>query len=209
MARTMLTPVLEGRVASPNGSPMNAIEHLMDEHRTLEGILGAMETWAESLDARTDGENGRQLGFFATFLRDYVDPVHHQKEERVLFEALIEHGFPRDIGPVAAMQREHDECRALVRRMTSLADSAHEWTADDKESLRGVVFGYIEHLSHHIFKEDNVLYPVAVSQLPAERLARMVVEFEAMDAAAGRASLLAQAASLWQPPPYSAPAHAL
>lgn len=178
---------------------MNAIDYLMDEHRTLESVLGAMETWAESLDARADDENGRQLGAFASFLRDYVDPVHHQKEERILFEALIEYGFPRDVGPVAAMRREHDECRSLVQRMASIAGSAHEWTADDKAMLRGVVFGYIEHLSHHIFKEDNVLYPVALSQLPAERLASMMADFEAVDARTGRDALLTQVASLCQP----------
>lgn len=186
---------------------MNAIEHLMDEHRTLESVLGAMETWAESLQTRSDLENGEQLGHFASFLRDYVDPVHHQKEERVLFEALVEYGFPREVGPVAAMLREHDECRALVRRMSALASSAREWNADDKATVRGVVFGYIEHLSHHIFKEDNVLYPVAASQLPAERLARMVAEFAAIDALTDRTSLISQAASLCQPPATSSATH--
>ena len=187
---------------------MNAIDYLMDEHRTLESVLGAMETWAESLDTRSADENGRQLDIFASFLRDYVDPVHHQKEERILFEALIDHGFPRDIGPVAAMRREHDECRALVQRMTSLAGSAHQWTADDQESLRGVVFGYIEHLSHHIFKEDNVLYPVAASQLPAERLARMVAEFEAIDALTDRSGLLTRVAPLCERVPFTTTAYA-
>lgn len=149
---------------------MDAIETLMNEHRTIERVLDAMTGFADETRRRgsTDQE---ELGRFVTFLREFADAHHHHKEEDVLFEAMIEHGFPRESGPVAVMLNDHDEGRALVRILAEKAAAAGDWTDDDRQEIADAAHGFSDLLHAHIHKEDRILYPMAEQRLPPETLA--------------------------------------
>ncbi len=86
---------------------MDAIETLMNEHRTIEQVLDAMVGFAE--EARRRGATEKEeLARFVGFVREFADACHHGKEEDILFAAMVAGGFPRNGGPIAVMLHEHD-----------------------------------------------------------------------------------------------------
>ena len=93
---------------------MEATRILMDEHRVIERVLGALEAAA----ARMSSGASVRVEFFlqtANFIAGFADGCHHRKEEGVLFPALEAAGIPRAGGPVGVMLAEHEEARAITR----------------------------------------------------------------------------------------------
>ena len=94
---------------------------------------------------------------------------------------MQEAGIPKEGGPIGVMLHEHEQGRAFVK---SLGEGIARYTADDKESVAGIIEnarGYFNLLSHHIFKEDNVLFPMAAKLIPEGIQARLIDEFEKVE----------------------------
>ena len=153
-----------------------AIETLMNEHRVIERVLGSLETFAARLEAEADPR--ATLREFARFFREFADRCHHAKEEDRLFVEMVRHGFPREQGPIAVMLADHVEGRAHVGGLARAGEGTGPLTADEASSVRFHVGGYVPLLRSHIMKEDNVLYPMAMSALPAEAMERLAREFD-------------------------------
>ncbi|HSN16504.1 MAG TPA: hemerythrin domain-containing protein, partial [Anaeromyxobacteraceae bacterium] len=144
---------------------MDAIETLMAEHRSIERVLDALVLFSEEV-LRAEATDKEELSRFATFIREFADRCHHGKEEAILFEAMVEHGFPRDGGPIAVMLGEHERGRALVARLRARAEQPGPWGQADRQEIADVAREYAELLRGHIHKEDAVLYPLAERHLP-------------------------------------------
>jgi hemerythrin-like domain-containing protein len=156
---------------------MDAIETLMNEHRTIELGLDALVAFAEQT-VRGDRDGRSELARFVRFIREYADAHHHGKEEKILFEAMVSAGFPLHGGPIAVMLHEHDQGRALVGELARLASQAEAWTADDRQRVAEAAIGFAELLRHHIQKEDSILYPMAQARLPDDALVEVTVRCE-------------------------------
>jgi hemerythrin-like domain-containing protein len=177
---------------------MDAIETLMQEHRTIEQVLEALVGFAEEM-ARTGRTDQQELGRFVTFLREFADARHHAKEEEVLFRAMVQAGFPSQGGPIAVMLQEHGLGRAHVAALAGLAGQASPWSAADLARLGEASRGYAYLLRAHIQKEDGVLYPMAERRLPEAAMAQVDEACGRLDrasAAAGGPGLLALAEAL-------------
>ncbi len=160
---------------------MDAIETLMSEHRVIEGVLDALVAFSD--EARRKGTTEKEeLARFVAFLRGFADACHHGKEEGVLFATMVEHGFPRDGGPIAVMLHEHDQGRALIAVLKARAEQPAPWTDADRQEVASVAAGYADLLRGHIQKEDGVLYPLAENYLPPEILDRVGERCEAFEA---------------------------
>ncbi|BDG06261.1 hemerythrin domain-containing protein [Anaeromyxobacter oryzae] len=176
---------------------MDAIETLMNEHRTIERVLDALVGFADETVRKGTTEK-EELSRFVTFLREYADASHHAKEEGVLFPSMIAHGFPAQGGPVAVMLHEHDDGRALVSVLATRAGQDGEWTAGDRRDVAEHARAFSDLLRGHIHKEDAILYPMAVQRLPEDALEDVSArcgELDAQKAAAGE-RLLALADAL-------------
>jgi hemerythrin-like domain-containing protein len=163
---------------------MDAIETLMNEHRTIERAIDALVSFADETRRKTADDRGSkaELAKFVTFIRDFADACHHGKEEDILFAAMIEAGFPSRGGPVAVMLMEHDQGRAHVRALADLAAQEAPWTADDRQRVAEAAYGYGNLLRAHIHKEDAILYPMAEQRLSAEVMERVSADCEAYEA---------------------------
>lgn len=146
---------------------MKAVEILMNEHRTIERAIGAMQAWAAAVRHDPDPQESEDLARFVSFLRDFVDGCHHAKEQDILFATMVQHGFPREQGPIAVMLHEHELGRALIATLASLVERPTPWNADDRQQLGDTVRTYAQLLREHIQKEDRVLYPLAEARLPS------------------------------------------
>ena len=82
-----------------------------------------------------------------------------------MFPVLEARGIPRDGGPIGVMLYEHQIARKLTRDMhDALANARADGTAAP-ESFRQAARSYIDLLTNHIFKEDNILFRIAQAML--------------------------------------------
>jgi hemerythrin-like domain-containing protein len=159
---------------------MQATQILMEEHRVIERVLTALQVAAERL---SQGEEIRPAFFVnaALFIKNFADGCHHRKEEGVLFIAMNESGMPVQGGPLGVMLAEHEQGRAFAREMN---DAARKWEAGDLSARFAVVQnarGYVALLRQHIYKEDNILFPMADRLIPPERQEKVAADFERIE----------------------------
>lgn len=143
---------------------MDPIKILMDEHDVILNVITALEKYAE------EGTSLDKIPKFVKFFREFLDKCHHGKEEKILFEEMEKHGFSRNHGPLSVMLYEHDEGRKLVTKLESCR----------KDELNEVVRDFSAVLREHIEKENNVLYPMAVSRIK-DGMNDLIEKFEAFE----------------------------
>jgi len=133
-------------------------DELMDEHRAIERMLKVVSIASDRLESGQQVD--KQIFIDASdFFRNFADKCHHAKEEKLLFEKMMERGVSGEVGPIAVMLREHEDGRAHVRRIADLSNKKLD--GKGSRELVSQTRGYVDLLSQHIMKEDNVLYPMA------------------------------------------------
>jgi hemerythrin-like domain-containing protein len=160
---------------------MTPIQQLQAEHRIIEKALRALTGLSGRLKR---GESIQPDAFerLFEFLTAFADLRHHQKEEKCLFPALALHGIPRDHGPLGVMLQEHCSGRALIEHMKRAASS---YAGHDRNAVRHFTEAareYVELLTEHIHKEDNVLFRIAESLLDEHSMRSLQDEFEQAEA---------------------------
>ncbi len=153
---------------------MRATKDLRAEHEGVQLMLRVLGVLARK------AENGEpfdrdQVGKIIEFLRVFVDKCHHGKEEDVLFPELEKARIARHGGPVGVMLHEHESGREFIRRMTESLGSG-----DDK-GFAEAAEGYIDLLTAHIQKENDVLFVMADRVLSAEKQEEMFERFERIE----------------------------
>jgi hemerythrin-like domain-containing protein len=115
------------------------------------------------------------------FLRTFADRRHHEKEETILFPALIRRGVPSHGCPIGALTMEHQKGRVMVGELAEAIRgcAAAEPAARENlvKSLRALVALY----PSHIWKEDYLLFPLAGKVLTAEDQQELMDKFEAVE----------------------------
>jgi hemerythrin-like domain-containing protein len=148
---------------------------LAREHENILKVADALERESEVI------EKGKEIDeeFFRSvieFIRNYADKFHHAKEEDILFKEFMKK-VESDEGcvhcnPVEQMLIEHDEGRAATKLME---EGVNENVKD--KVLKGAR-GYVGLIRDHIFKEDNILYPMTDGVLGDEIEREMLGKFE-------------------------------
>ncbi len=157
-----------------------AIRILMDEHREIEKVLGALETWVSAATPGS-GLDRAPAARFARFFRQFADAAHHGKEEDILFAALLERGFSAQNGPVAVMLYEHTLGREHVGALRAFGSGEGAPSAAESDGLVAHAASYVPLLSAHIQKEDNILYPMALRVLAEPELDALAARYEAFE----------------------------
>jgi hemerythrin-like domain-containing protein len=97
------------------------------------------------------------------FSKNFTDVCHHGKEEESLFPELEKYGFPRNMGPIAVMLMEHEITRRIADKID---DSAKEYlNTGSSAGLIANLQEYIEHVTAHLWKENNRLFVMADMRL--------------------------------------------
>jgi len=166
---------------------MDPIQKLMDEHRVIETVLGALPAFSASLDEGQESSR-EDLAQIVTFIREYADAYHHGKEEDMLFTAMVKAGMPQDGGPIAVMLADHEQGRRYVAVMGRVAAGEGPLTESEISEARLAAAGYADLLGAHIMKEDQVLYPMAQRLLKPEQMESMAAQFVKYEAKKGAAA---------------------
>lgn len=155
---------------------MKPIEDLKAEHEGILLMLDILEKISERTTAgkRVPMDHLKQV---LDFLQVFADKCHHGKEERILFAAMEEAGVPKDGGPLGVMLSEHSKGRQLIEEMKNLLYSSEKGEASP-EAFTTPALQYVNLLRGHIWKENNVLFPMAEKAVPGDELNLIGEEFD-------------------------------
>jgi len=132
----------------------NYLDNLISDHNLIERALILFEKEI----AKGEQMNPDIALSLITFLEDYGDECHNQKEEKFYFPLLLERGLP-PMGPVAVMLEEHKSERNYLSEIKQIIGKFKIHNKFD-ESLKGITDEYIELTKNHIWKENDILYPM-------------------------------------------------
>ena len=137
-----------------------AIKILVDEHKNILKIVDALEKECNEIKSgkKVDEDFFRKV---IDFIRNYADKFHHAKEEDILFKEFCKTAEKGCLhcNPVEQMLYEHDIGRNFVG---GIEEGIKE---KNKRNIVENALGYVNLIREHIFKEDNILYPMAEKSL--------------------------------------------
>ena len=150
---------------------------LRRDHELIEKVIKAMESTIQLLN------DGKQIPEFILlpvidFSKNFTDVCHHSKEEKSLFPALEKAGLPSNMGPIAMMLIDHQRSREIGTEMEA---SAKEYlSSGDSTKLISDMQQYVEHITEHLWKENNKLFMMAEARLQyvSEKVDKELTEIE-------------------------------
>lgn len=149
---------------------MDGIALMVNEHKNIKRMLEVIRK------ACLDIMNGKEIDYadfedMIDFVRNYADKHHHGKEEKILFNRMVD-----EIGGAAeklikfGMLVEHDFGRLYMAELEGALVKVKAGDAEAKLDVIANAVSYTHLLSRHIDKEDNVAYTFAKRELSEESL---------------------------------------
>jgi len=148
-------------ITSFENYPMSTAE-LRKDHDLIEKAVSAMKTTASLLK---DGKKIPESILLPTidFAKNFTNVCHHGKEEDTLFPALAKVGVPTNMGPIHKMISEHKTTKLIAEKLEEFAKKYLE--TGDSANLVDTLEVYVEHVSAHLWKENNRLFHMANARL--------------------------------------------
>ncbi|NQT34097.1 DUF438 domain-containing protein [bacterium] len=147
---------------APEGHPIHT---LMEEHATLLDFTAKLIDMTDKLKEMDSYESAGEVLSAITGIVDHLkaSQSHYLREENVLFSYLEKHGID---GPPRAMWAEHDQIREVDKNLYNLMDNREETAITEFSTKLGSLARTLsELLSSHYYKENNVLFPMAMQAL--------------------------------------------
>ncbi len=160
---------------------MNGIALMVEEHKYIKRMLKVIRKASYRIlkGQAIDYEDFKKI---IDFVRNYADAHHHGKEEKILFNRMIdEMGGPAVKLVQHGMLVEHDMGRF---HMKELEEALAKVKVGDEEAKIDVIanaVGYANLLTRHIEKEDGIAYPFAERGLKKETLDEINRECEGFE----------------------------
>ncbi len=155
---------------------MRPTETLMHEHEIIMLVLNSAEAIIQSDEFPFD-----DVEKIANFLKYFADGCHHKKEEKYFFVRLGERGFSVDQGPVAVMLHEHEIGRKFIRAIFGALPLAQTGDKNAIGIVKDNLDGYIQLLRGHIYKENNILFPMSNQVLIPHDQLELEKDFEKVE----------------------------
>ena len=150
---------------------------LRRDHELIEKVIKAMESTVQLLNDDKQIPESILLPVI-DFSKNFTDVCHHTKEEKSLFPALEQAGLPTNMGPIAMMLIDHQRSREIGAEMEI---SAKEYlSSGDSTKLVSDMQQYVEHITEHLWKENNKLFMMAEARLQyvSEKVDKELTEIE-------------------------------
>jgi len=140
---------------------------LKAEHQVILRVLGVLRQLTAGKSAAADLDVAR-LGRCVEFFRFFADACHHAKEEDLLFPVLEQRGIPKEQGPIGCMLYEHTLARGFTKDMGEALEAIGRGESGGVGRFLTAAKEYIDLLTAHIEKEDNILFNMGDSVMTAE-----------------------------------------
>ena len=154
----------------------NYLDMLMNDHAIIEKCLVLLEKQAEKGNLMSK----KIVKLLMEVLYDYGELCHNQKEEQIYFPLLLERGLPPQ-GPIGVMLQEHQMERDYIKKINDSLDLMETKNFYDP-SLKEIIIKYAELTKNHIWKENDILYPMGrriINSQDEDYLAQEFLKIEA------------------------------
>ncbi len=137
-------------------------ESLRKDHKLIEKVLHALDATIKLLK---EGKQIPEQILLPTldFTQNFTDVCHHGKEEEALFPALEKAGMPTNMGPIHMMLLDHKRTKEIAEHI-NLASKKYLENGDSAYLLETLEL-YVQHVTEHLWKENNRLFMMADARL--------------------------------------------
>jgi len=156
-------------------------ELLMDDHTMHEKVFAALEKAFQ----RAAPPPADLIAGAVEYISEYLERCHNRKEEEHLFPRMERRGIPREGGPLVVMLMEHDRQKVLVEQIRNDGTSYARGDQAALDSLRQALDEYIALCKDHFWKENDILYPMAMRVMDAADEEAVARGIEAVEASLG------------------------
>jgi len=154
----------------------HVLHTFISEHEKILGFLQELEATNQLIQNMKNYDENHQAFKKLLHIAEHLvgaEP-HHTREEEVLFPELESRGL---YGPPQVMRIEHNEIRPKKKELKELASSVQNLDFNIfKEKLDDVSNFIIATLSEHIYKENNILYPMAAETINDDEIWKQMKE---------------------------------
>ena len=141
------------------------ISILKDEHKIIKRNLKKLKRVLEKLKTAGSFDKARPyidtLKELAHFFLE--TEKHHQREEEGIFPRLVAHGVTE---PPEIFKEDHAEFKAKKKKLNEIISDMKNKNFEEFLSLVTPIVEFLtKNLEEHIYKEDNILYPMSLETL--------------------------------------------
>lgn len=155
-------------------------DYLITEHELIERSMEVLKNCLEPIELDEE-VNTVQLGRAIDFLLQFGDKIHNSKEEEVLFPLMGEKGIPVEGGPLGVMLMEHEAERKLLGKMLLTLPGLKEMSLEERLHFKEEGMEYLTIRADHIWKENDVLYPMGRRVLSEDDNLDLLEKFETIN----------------------------
>jgi len=156
---------------------MTPIEELMHEHQHILKVVNALKALGDRME-QGDAIDVELLRGAGRFLYEFADVCHHGKEEAVLFPAMERSGVPEHGCPLGALRSEHTAGRKMVTSFRSSVEAYATNRDAAKAELISNITAITKFYPEHIWKEDDMVFPMVDRLFEPEDLEQLRVDFD-------------------------------
>jgi hemerythrin-like domain-containing protein len=158
---------------------MDVLQSFVDEHRLIAQVLAAFEGYVDDAEAQCSVDRA-DLQRFVSFFQNFAHLHHHDKEEALLFPALVLGGLDWNDEPLARVRAEHDQEHYLMSSLSHSSQQTERWSEDDRLHFVNVAKAFIAFQREHMRAESTSVYPLAyeLSEPALLRLSHDVFQFD-------------------------------
>ena len=146
----------------------------MEEHKIILSHITILKQILDDINSakKFSDINTKLLESTAMHLMDANS--HHQREEEVLFPEIELCGI---VEPPRIISEEHIELKARKKELLALIKNKTRFS-DFTVKIKGVIDAIVSEFPNHIYKEDNILYPMALEIIPQEEWQKIKKKFD-------------------------------
>jgi hemerythrin-like domain-containing protein len=111
------------------------------------------------------------------FFREYADRFHHYKEEYLLFSLLAQKKEGDIDLEIGALRYQHELNRKCIARIEAALQGYETGNEIAVTTLLLNIASFISILKRHIFREDQLFFPMAEAELSEEEKDRLQSQF--------------------------------
>jgi len=151
-------------------------DFLIAEHEMIERGMAVLKNCLENISESV--KEPLQLRRAIDFLLEFGDNIHNTKEEKFLFPLMEQKGLPVEGGPIGVMLMEHEAERKLLHKMMAELPELAEASEAARQKFAAEGFEYLTIRAEHIWKENDILYPMGRKVFTDEDNTDLLAEFE-------------------------------
>lgn len=156
---------------------MNPTFDIKAEHAAITIILDAMKKMA------VDIRSGRHIDSYRIvqildFLHTFSENCHYEKEEKILYPALLDFDVPWTVEPINHLVSEHKIAIQYMKEIDELFEAYLSGNAQALDSLPLILVKYAESERNHIRTVDAVLLPLCEKIFDNKKQSAIALKFK-------------------------------